>query len=201
MNIRLLKIFQGHIVAGGHIHVRHHRCESLPGQSSFPKRCWGTSLEGIDDVGAWTMDEIFLDEGSLGFESRVRIYTRDSWLKTGGGDLTSWGLVDLCFFSLPRLLGRSPKSTLDKIFFLFSPVGGRDWDLTPSSMTSLPLFSFIIAIPKRKDVNFQKKKKIYIYIYIYIQKINKNNSRLWVVILWARASAKCSGPKPQAARR
>ena len=153
------------------------------------------------------MDETFLDGGSLGSESRVRICTGDPWLETGGGDLTSWGLVDLCFFSLPRLLGRSPKSTLNDMFFCFSPVGGRDWDCTPyftaSSITSLPLFSFIVAIPKGKDVNFKKKKKKkYIYIYIYLNNKRKenNNSHLQVVISCARASAEGSGPKPQVAR-
>ena len=130
-------------------------------RSLFPKRCWGTSLEGRDDVGAWTVDETFLDEGSLGSESRLRICTEDPWLEIGGVDLTSWGLVDLCFFSLPCLLGRSPKLTLEDIFFHFLPVGGRGWDCTPcliaSSTTSLPLFSFIVTIPERKDVNFKNK--------------------------------------------
>ena len=169
MNTRVLKVFQRRIVAGKHIHVCHRRRESLPGQVLISQKVIATSLEGRDDVGAWTMDETFLDGGSLGSESRVRICTGDPWLETGGGDLTSWGLVDLCFFSLPHLLGRSPKSTLNDMFFCFSPVGGRDWDCTPyftaSSITSLPLFSFIVAIPKGKDVNFKKEKKnIYIYI-------------------------------------
>ena len=81
-------------------------------------------MERVDDVGAWTMDEIFWDGGFLGSGSRARTCTGDSRLEAGG-DLTSWGLEDLCFFSLPRLLGRSPKSTLDEMFFLFSAVGGR----------------------------------------------------------------------------
>ena len=68
-------------------------------------------------MGAWTVDGIFLDEGSLG--SKSSICTEGSLLEARGVDWASWGLDDLCFFSLPRLLGRSPKLTLDNICFSF----------------------------------------------------------------------------------
>ena len=44
-------------------------------------------MGAVDDVGAWTMDEIFLDGGSFGSGSRARICTGDSRLEAGG-DLT-----------------------------------------------------------------------------------------------------------------
>ena len=44
-------------------------------------------MGAVDDVGAWTIDEIFLDGGSLGSGSRARIYIGDSRLEAGG-DLT-----------------------------------------------------------------------------------------------------------------
>ena len=78
--------------------------------------------------------------------------------------LTTPGWDDLCLalFSLRRL-GRFPKSIALDNFFLLSPTDGQGWNWTPclstSSTTSLPLFSFIVAILEKKDVSHPKKKK------------------------------------------
>ena len=88
----------------------------------------------------------------MGSKSTSRIWTGS----TGGVDFVPPSLDDLClaFFSF-LLLGRFPKSTPFDIIFLFSPTDGRGWDSpypTTLSITFLPLFSFMVAIPKRKTI-------------------------------------------------
>ena len=160
VNNRVLKIFQRHVVTGWHFHVCHRRREPLPSQVLISKKVLRNFFGRVRRGGCMDCGRDLLRRRILGLWVKIENLYWDPWLETRGVDLTSWGLDDLCFFSLPRLLGRSPKSTLDDIFFRFSPAGGRGWDCTPclttSSATSLPLFSFILAIPKKKDVNYKK---------------------------------------------
>ena len=65
------------------------------------------------------MDGIFLDEGSLGSESRLSICTEGSWLETRGVDLTSYGLGDLCFSPYHTYLGDHPNQLSMIYFFVF----------------------------------------------------------------------------------
>ena len=72
MNTRVLKVFQRHIVAGRHVHIRHHRHESLPGQVLISqevlrnffgreRRCgcmdYGRDLLGRRILGLWIKSE------------------------------------------------------------------------------------------------------------------------------------------------
>ena len=114
--------------------------------------------------------------------------------------LTTPDLDDSCFIFLwPRRLGRSPKSIVLEKFFLLSPAKGRGWDWASSRVSSstkpFPLFSFMVAIPVKKNVRAWLKQ-----IIIIIKFLSKN-LRLRVVSSWAKASRDGLGPSPQVARR
>ena len=100
----------------------------------------GEALDGVDSMGA--------------DESISTIWT-GVW-DGGRCSLTPWDNPCLTLFSrrLSRWLGRLPKSIFFDRDFLFYPANERVWGWAserPSSPTiSLPLFTFIVAIPKIK---------------------------------------------------
>ena len=159
MDTRVLKILQGHVVASRHIRICHRHCEPFPSQVLIPKKVLRNFHRRLRQGGCVDCGWDFLRRRVLGLQIKYLhwgLLIRD---ERNGLDVLRLGRP--MFFSIPHLLGRSPKSTLDDIFFRFSPTGGRGWDCTPclttSSITSLSLFSFIIATPKRKDVSCNNK--------------------------------------------
>ena len=57
MNIGVLKLFQGHVVAYGHVLTSHSLLKPLPSQVFILRRFMGILWEGWDEVGAVVLDE------------------------------------------------------------------------------------------------------------------------------------------------
>ena len=165
MDTRMLKILQGLVVTSTHVHVSHYRQEPLPGQVLVPQKVLRNFLESSRRGGCVNHGRDLPGQRILWL--RIKSEDLHRGLQTRGRrrlDTLKFGRLVLLI--LPSYAWEVTQVHPRWDFFLFSPVGGRGWDLTPSSTTSLPLFSFIIAIPKRKDVSFPYKN-----IYIYIQQM------------------------------
>ena len=141
-------------------HQSHRHHEPLPSRVLVSKKMLRNFFRRLRQGGCMDYGRDLLIRRVLRLRVKVKYLHWGLLIRDERSGFDVLGLGRLVFFRLPRLLGRPPKSTLDDIFFRFSPAGGWGWDCTPclttSSVTSLPLFSFIVAIPKRKDVNYKK---------------------------------------------
>ena len=123
-------------------------------KSSFSIMFVGTLGGSWDEAGIIVLGGEALDRvDSTGVDESISTIWTGVW-DEGSCSLTPWDDLCLTLFShrLSRWLGRLPKSIFFDRDFLFSPANKRVWGWVsgrPSSpIISLPLFTFIVAIPK-----------------------------------------------------
>ena len=154
MNTRVFKIFKGHVIASVYIFVSDSILETFPDQTFVFNNIWRNFLRRLRR-GRQSKFGRSLGRGGLNRSGRINIKYLGRLMRRRRIRLATWD--EPCLVFLLRRLGRFSKSKfLDKVFLL-SPVDGRTWGSTfrrAPSLTSFPLFPFMVAIPLKREKNF-----------------------------------------------